>query len=165
MDFPPDFSVFPAEEFATAAPRNPGELGVELLAQARPNGRVVDHYRVTLGGSKIIDVSTKMAKLFQKSPPSWTLNYQVWARDIELRRNMTSSAWASVNTLISSRDAWVEQEDGVQVPVETVLAEIGDKKAAWRFAVIIADNQALELMLQALPTSAEALMGKPAFRG
>jgi hypothetical protein len=78
---------------------------------------------------------------------------------------MTSSAWASVNTLISSRDAWVEQEDGVQVPVETVLAEIGDKKAAWRFAVVIADNQALELMLQALPTSAKALMGKPAFRG
>jgi hypothetical protein len=42
------------EEFASAAPRNPGELGVEVLAQIRPNGRILDHFRVTLGGSKFL---------------------------------------------------------------------------------------------------------------
>jgi hypothetical protein len=57
MNFPPEEEVFGAEQFETAAPREAGELGLELMAQVRPNGRILDHFRVTLGGSKIIDVS------------------------------------------------------------------------------------------------------------
>ena len=41
MEFPPDpYFIFPVENFETAAPRINSDYTVEVLAQARPNGRV-----------------------------------------------------------------------------------------------------------------------------
>jgi hypothetical protein len=48
MDFPPQWQLFEMEQFATAAPRAAGELGMELAMQVRPNGRMLDHYRVII---------------------------------------------------------------------------------------------------------------------
>jgi hypothetical protein len=50
MEFPPEWNVVSAEQFATAQPRAAGILGMELLVQARPNGRMLDHFRMSLGG-------------------------------------------------------------------------------------------------------------------
>ena len=39
MEFPPtDWEVFPVEDFELAVPRDPGMLGMEIMAQARGNG-------------------------------------------------------------------------------------------------------------------------------
>jgi hypothetical protein len=55
MEFPPKaWDVFPAEQFDTALPRDPGELGMELLVQMRDNGRIQDHFRIALSGTKLL---------------------------------------------------------------------------------------------------------------
>jgi hypothetical protein len=38
MEYPPEWEAFDMEEFSTACPRVSGNLGMELLMQARPNG-------------------------------------------------------------------------------------------------------------------------------
>ena len=68
MDFPPDWEVLPAEDFTTAVPRNAGSCGMELLAQIRPNSRILDHFRITLGGSKILDISVPLPSLLLGTP-------------------------------------------------------------------------------------------------
>ena len=70
MDFPPEWVVLPAEDFTTAAPRNPGICGMELLAQIRPNGRILDHFCVSLDGSKILEVNTPLSSLMPSTPDS-----------------------------------------------------------------------------------------------
>ena len=49
MEFPSDVNVFGAVDFETAVPCNTGRTTVELLAQARPTGRIADHYRLAMG--------------------------------------------------------------------------------------------------------------------
>ena len=64
MEFPPDtYFIFPAEHFETAGPRIIGDYTAEILAQARPNGRVMDHWRVILGGNKALEAEVDLAKL------------------------------------------------------------------------------------------------------
>ncbi len=48
MEFPGRWDVFPMEEYATAIARSPGKAGMEIMAQARANGRLVDHFKVTV---------------------------------------------------------------------------------------------------------------------
>jgi hypothetical protein len=134
------------------------------MAQVRPNGRILDHFRVTLGGSKILDISAPMASLFPGSPASWKWRYQSWPRDVAIRRNMSSSLWLNAHFLIEAREAWVEINEA-KLPTEQELEQLGEAKAAIRFAVMIGDNLNMELNIQSLPASAESLMGKPAFRG
>ncbi len=45
MDFPHDWVVLAAEEFETAAPRVNGDVTMEVLAQLRPSGRILDNFR------------------------------------------------------------------------------------------------------------------------
>jgi hypothetical protein len=58
------------EDFASAGPLNPRDLGVEVLAEVRPNGRILDHFRVTIGGSKILDVNVGLANVLNV-PALW----------------------------------------------------------------------------------------------
>ena len=168
MDFPPDWEVFPAEEFPSAVPRITGELSMELLAQVRPNGRVLDHFRVSFGRSKILDISVPLSKLLVSSVQnSLKLKFQYWPRDILIKRNMTTSTWTDVYDLLESRNANVVSEDGAAVPHEAILRDLkdSDKSASIRFAVVIGEDMRMALMLQCLPASATHLMGKPALRG
>jgi hypothetical protein len=168
MDFPPQWQLFEMEQFATAAPRAAGELGMELAMQVRPNGRMLDHYRVTLGGSRILDVNFGMAKIISLPAVStWNLRLQVWPRDLSIRRNMTSSEWQNLETLIAAKDAAVMTGDEAVVPYEEVLQaiRIGEASAGIRYAVVIGSDQHLLLMLQGLPASADYLVGRPTFRG
>jgi hypothetical protein len=169
MEFPPEWLVVEADQFATAQPRSAGRLGMELLVQARPNGRMLDHFRVSLGGSRILDVNFKMASLLA-SPraKTWTAKIQLWPRDIEIRRNMTSSAWQDLALLVASKECSVkslEAETEVEIPHDEVLAVLGEAGAAIRYSVGIGGDQKMVLFLQGMPASADQLMGKPAFRG
>ena len=90
MEFPPaSWDVFPGPEFETAGPRDPGELGVELMVQARANGRLLDHFRITLGGTGLVSVKFSLSSvLFQKEVPDWNVVVAAWPRDIGIRRNI-----------------------------------------------------------------------------
>ena len=45
MEFPPDnYFILPAEHFENVVPRINGDYTVKILAQVRPNGRVMDHW-------------------------------------------------------------------------------------------------------------------------
>jgi hypothetical protein len=48
MEFPAEWAVFQADEFDTDAPRSHGKAVMELMIQARPNGRLLDHFRIAL---------------------------------------------------------------------------------------------------------------------
>jgi len=67
--------------------------------QAQDNGRLIDHARVTLHGSLMLKVNVPIGAIFTAADqPAWTLNWDLWPRDIIMRRNMASSAWVDVLT-------------------------------------------------------------------
>ena len=69
-------------DFTTACTRNAGKLGMELLAQVR----VFDQYRISMGGSRIIDVNTPMSLILAKQRASGLrFRYQVWPKDVATR--------------------------------------------------------------------------------
>jgi hypothetical protein len=111
-------------------------------------------------------VSTTMAKLtLVDGANPWKFRYQVWPRDIAIRRNMTTTAWINVTDLLMEKKAWVKDGEGNAVESELVLETVGDGRAALRLAVVIGEDRNMELNLHLLPASAESLMGKPTFRG
>ena len=105
MEFPPeDWPAFPAADYELAVPRDPGALGVEVMAQARVNGRIVDHFRVAVGGASILRVNFTTRDIYlSERIPVTPLQFEVWPRDVKLRRNMATSEWMDVNTLVASR--------------------------------------------------------------
>ena len=172
MEFPPDWDVFPEEDFDMADPRNPGEAGVELMAQVRANGRILDHFRLALGGSELLSATVPLEDILQaKELPRWTLTVTSWPRDIKIRRNMASSTWVDVRDLVSSNDARLEDEDKKTVEGKAfldLLDEMVDKatnSAAIRWAVGAGEDNKMALTLQALPCPAHSFAGKPLFKG
>ncbi len=173
MEFPPsEWFVFPSIDFGTGQARNPGELGAELLLQVRPNGRAVDHWRLALGGSKIVEVDFYLSSIVSAaaSLPRWRLSWQIWAGEIQIRRNMTSSAWVDLLELIKANEVQVTDEAGEPVPqsaVVTALKGLTGKpviSAALRWAICVSEAEKLELQLQALPAAASSLGSKPIFK-
>ena len=61
---PTDWQCLNNEDFELAVTRNPGVLGVEVMTQARVNGRIIDHFRVALGGSEILRVRFSTRDIF-----------------------------------------------------------------------------------------------------
>jgi len=169
MEFPPDsWRIFEAAEFSTATVNSPGEIGIELMAQARPNGRLLDHFFFAVGGSSILELSISMAAFFRDNQfKDYFFVLQSWPKDVAIRRNMTTSAWLDVPELIRSRKAVVKDSTGRTVPIEDVALAINDHGtgAAIRWAVVIGEDEKLRLQLSALPAGADILAGKPAFRG
>ena len=168
MEFPPDWDILPATDFTTASPRNAGECGMELLAQVRPNGRILDHYRITLGGSRILDVSCQLsAMLMAPASSGIKFKYSIWPRDILIRRNMTSSAWSDVYELLAARGGTAEMPEGTPIPQDALLEDLREsgRSASVRFATVVGEDSRMQLQLQCLPASATALSGKPVLRG
>ena len=168
MEFPPDWEVMAADDFTTARPRNAGLCSMELLAQVRPNGRILDHYRVSLGGSRILDVNCRLAELLlcPATAELW-FKYSVWPRDVDIKRNMSTSAWSDVYNLLASKRASVVDGENQLIPSDRLLEDIKEagNMAAMRFAVVAGEDAKMQLQLQCLPGSANTLMGKPLLRG
>ena len=174
MEFPPeDWFAFPAADFELAAPRITGDYTAEILAQARPNGRVMDHWRITLGGPKILQAEHESAAIIPAALnlPRVKISYQQWPRDIQIRRNMTSSAWMDIAGLLAAKELTatnLETGEAVTNP-ELVegLSNLPDKtanSASCRWAVCISESSKLELQLQCLPAPINLLTGKPIFK-
>jgi hypothetical protein len=172
MEFPPAWNVVEVDQFALAQPRAAGLLGMGLLVQARPNGRMLDHYRVTLGREQ--DYGHRCQAL---RPGGGATHQGVAYQDadmaalcIDVCRNMTSTTWMDLFSLVAAQECQVLTMDGENeravAPEEfqAIMAEAG-AAAALRFAVVIGGDQRMALALQGLPASADLLLGKPAFRG
>jgi hypothetical protein len=138
MEFPPAWNVVEADQFASAQPRAAGQLGMDLLVQARPNGRMLDHYRVTLGGSRILDVDFSLSALVAAPRArTWRVKMQLWPRDVDIRRNMTSSSWMDLSTLVAARECVVRSAEGeseTEVTPEEYQAVMTEAGAAQPFA-------------------------------
>ena len=84
MEFPPgDWFIFEAVNFETAPPRNAAEVCVEVMAQVRPNGRIMDHWRIATGGTTMLKTSVDLATIIPAAAvlPKCTLTYEMWPAD------------------------------------------------------------------------------------
>jgi len=172
MEWPPEWAIFPAEDFLTASPRVGGLYAAELLAQMRPNGRILDHWRITVGGTSYFQVEFKLSKIFNfVNADKIKAKCQFLPKDIEIRRNMTTGAWFSFNKLLEARDVHLVGQEGEDLEVPQVLTAIEEgpasiiKAASFRWAIMIGADGSLQLDLQSLPASTETLDSKPAFLG
>ena len=171
MEFPPlEWDLFNAEDFELAVPRSPGELGVELLALVRPNGRIMDHWRLTIGGSEILEAELHLRELIPTAAnlPSVTAVYQLFLAAIDIRRNMTASPWLDLVDLLRANDIVLKEGSEVTTAdvVET-LSNLPDKNfasASLRWAVCASDSGRLELQLQSLAATSKYLSGRPTFK-
>jgi hypothetical protein len=171
MEFPGRWDVFPMEEYPTATARSPGKAGIEVMAQARANGRLVDHFKVTVNGSEVLTVNFPLSALFTVADlPDWRIQWDIWPRDVPIRRNMSSSGWMDLYSGILSNEVFVFDDKG-PVPkdkIETFFQQGKGKMtlhAAYRWAVGISEDQKMMLGLYALPASLTHLEGNPIFKG
>ena len=106
MEFPPEWLIFTNNDFDIAAPRDPGRCGVELRAQVRPNGQIMDHFQLAVGGTQLLENSFVTSELYaNQAIPDMTIKWDVWPRDVKIRRNMSTSEWFDLTELIRSNDA------------------------------------------------------------
>jgi hypothetical protein len=172
MEFPTEWAVHALTDFETAEARTTGPAGMELMVQARPNGRLLDHFRIATGGTSILEASVQLSDIIP-SPNlnKWKMKYQFWARDTAIRRNMTTSAWKDVYSLIRENETRIEDDDGDEISTEEVLTELDNlppsrsKSAVIRFATVIGEDQRMMLEMQSLPVALGTINGKPTFRG
>jgi hypothetical protein len=170
MEFPPEWNVFPLDDFEVAAARTQGAAGMELMAQMRPNGRLLDHVRVATGGNEVLEAEVLMGSLFPANGLNcWKAKFQFWARDTAIRRNMTTSAWKDVYSMLHSHEVLVEEEGGEPVDMAEVIGELDNlpagHSAVIRHAVVIGEDQRMALELQSLPVTLATVNGKPSYRG
>lgn len=155
-----------------AAVRDPRGVGVELLAQLRQSGRIIDHMRLALGGAELLEVRVPFRQIISAAEvPDWVWIYTAWPASLKIRRNMTTSMWEDLREVLASNDGRVELEDGQGVETKVVLdwmdslPDKGTNSAAFRWAVTVGDDGRPLLVLQCLPCPASTISNKPSFRG
>jgi hypothetical protein len=173
MEFPPEsYDVFDSEQLETARARLAGDAVMEVMLQMRPNGRCLDHYRIALDGT-VLETQVNATSVFRAPVlAKYRLTYQAWPRDLKIRRNMTTTAWADSYIAIAANNILVSTEEkGDAVPPEEIksvfsaIKEMGLKSGSTRYAVVAGPDGRMWLEHQALPGTAEALTSKPTFAG
>jgi hypothetical protein len=175
MEFPPDWDIRPQEDFdlaCTALASSEEPALVQLLAQLRPTGRILDNFRFSIGGSQILEAELDLGAMIPaESLQGYRLTFQYWPRDIAIRRNMMSSSWQDVPNLVASNNATVLDPTGAGVPsaeFQHILEELpdeGTEGCAIRWAVVVGEDGHLKLQLQSLPSDAPSLNGRPLTKG
>ena len=159
----------PHAEFLLAANSVAGRHTIDLHAQLRNTGRILDASKIELGGTDILEVEVNIQEAIPAPQlEGWKLRYQIWPRDIAIRRNMASSGWQDLEALVAGRDADKFDAQGTGIPANEFLGMLSElpepNTGAMRWAVVIGDDSGLHLQLQALPASAPTLQGKPLLR-
>jgi hypothetical protein len=134
-------------------------------------GRLNDHFKVTLNGSQLLNVSFSAADIFtvSKHPRLEAPVEPAWHRDILLRRNMGSSTWSDLYAGILCNKITVFDKNG-PVPkekVEDFFKQGKDKlvlHAAGRRAASIDEDQRSMVGLHSLPAPTSQLDGNPVFK-
>ena len=161
--------IQPANQFLHAPTTIVGSLNVDLKAQLRSSGRIIDASRVVLGGAEIIQVDFHLYSVIPNAIfAGWRIRYQLWPRDILIRRNMASSEWADIEAMAAGRDVEILDRDGAFVPQGEFLATLAridpPNAGSTRWAVTTSDASTIQLQLQGLPASAPTLLSKPMLR-
>lgn len=176
MNFPPDWDIFPTNTFELAVPRDPQDVGVELMAQVQANLRILDHSRIAVGGNVLLEAEFLLSSVMaEPEMPAWKFVYHSWPRDVHIRRNMASSEWMDFTDIIRSNDARVVDleadaagqalDSRVYLDWQSALADKKTNSFSVRWAVCAGEDGKVQLQLQALPAPASSFSGKPAFRG
>ena len=140
MEFPGDINVFDAVDFETAVPRITGRTTVELLVQARPTGRIADHYRLAMGGSALLEAKPVLSSIFPDPKlDGFLMVYQFWCKDVAIRRNMTTSKWMDCLTLINSNTVGITDLDGNPIDGEELKRLLSKELLQHRAAIRHAD--------------------------
>ncbi len=63
MEFPTNWVVFSLPDYDTEAPSVSGDFTVELFAQLRNTGRILDGFRFALDGSKALEAYVDMDRI------------------------------------------------------------------------------------------------------
>jgi hypothetical protein len=175
MEFLPDWNVEPYEDFdlAVATLANSDDaVAIELLAQLRPTGRILDNFRFAVNSQEMLDVELDFHQLLPTdSIKGYKLRYQYWPRDINIRRNLTTSTWTDVLDLVASNNITILDQEGSGIPASEMrqildeLPDEGPEAAAIRWAVVVGEDGLLKLQLQSLPSDAATLNGRPLTKG
>ncbi len=161
--------VRPKTEFLLAQATTPGERGVDLLAQLRATGRILDACRLVIGGTEVIQVDFDLHQAVPVDQfKQWRVRYQIWPRDVVIRRNQSTGDWLDIEALVAGRDAEIVDAGGAFIPANEFLGILGgldpQRTASIRWAVVLGDDGGVHLQLQTLPGSPTVLNGKPMLR-
>ena len=123
---PGKWFISDAGEFDTARPRAASECCMEVMAQVRANGRVMEHWRIATRGTALLKVSIDLATIIPAlgELPKCTLLYEMWPADLGIRRNMTTSPWQDISALLLANELTVTDEGGQPVENQTIIKKI-----------------------------------------
>ena len=159
----------PMGEFLIAPSSVAGGRTVDLHAQLRGTGRIMDACKLVLGGSEVIQVDFNLYSVVPNDRfAGWRVRYQVWPRDVAIRRNMASSNWDDIEALVPGRNVEILDQEGAFIPQAELLTLMNQLEppnaGSIRWAVTVADDAGLQLQLQGLPGAAPTLNSKPLLR-
>ena len=102
--------------------------------------------------------------------PKCFISYEVWPADIGIRRNMTTSQWLDLYSIIAGNEIVAVDEAGQPIESQTIVDNLKALpaksviSAAIRWAVCVTEQGLLEIQLQALPAAVTTLSAKPIFK-
>lgn len=161
-EFPPEWEVYGAAEYELfgQAPLADAGIVATLCIQVSPAGRVIDHFKITLSGSVLLDVNLPLATLLPLPAPhdEYLFHFQVGLQAASPREDLTTSDWLDFETLLSRRTMLITDQAGENVDAAVVLALLnstGTRRqavgASIRWAVVGTPSGHLRLRLQSLP--------------
>jgi len=109
-------AIRPSPGFYVDEAPNNSPLTVELFAQVRSNGRILDNIRHVLGGSILLEGGFSFKKICRREDlAGWTANFTMRPRNITLRKGMLTSLWTDVSEMIAARNMDVMDNNGTSV--------------------------------------------------
>ena len=104
-EFPPEWEVYGMEEYDRfgTAPLADAGIVVTLCIQVTPAGRAINHFKLTLSGSILLDVNLPLSTLLVLPPPhnEYLFHFQVALQAAAPREDLTTSDWLNFETLLS----------------------------------------------------------------
>jgi hypothetical protein len=171
MESPANWVVFDIADYDMASPSVAGEFTVELLAQLRNTGRILDGFRFALDGTKALEAYVDFWKILPVAElQGMQALMQCWLRVIKIRRNMLSSAWASITEGITSDEVDILDESSTGVPTGSIMRILerlpgdGPTNTSIHWAIVIGADSFLKLQLQGLPLVASVLNNRSTFK-
>jgi len=175
-EYPPDWQIFDAEEYATfhRSPPVHNGGGIHMLVPVNAAGRSTGSFRINVFGAGSFSVRFKLSKIMNDLPP-WLDSIEAelvsTLEDITPPPNMTATPWDDVEDKYKKRNLLLSMPNGEAFPESEFLAYLrsptSDKSclgASLRWAIAGAPTaNAIQLELQSLPTQARYLT-KPNLR-
>jgi hypothetical protein len=130
MDFPSEDWVYnDLDEFDTSPTNMKGDYMYthELYGQLRPTGRMLDHFRCILGGSKHLEINASLIDMIPNECfRVWRYRTQKGPSEVVIRRNMFSTAWVETPTTLLFNEATVYNAADLGVANDVFMGMLED---------------------------------------